>query len=205
MFPDEIYIRRYRLSKADCFPNVDGHHVLMRVWNRTERWRKEYLFSLPDSQARASVFCLQTGTYTISILSLFSDIYTETWARTYAIFLVPNLRMMDVGFLKYTTWANYNKSTYLYMNLLLGLFLSRTQTNIGALLSLKKKQKQKKNTCGLPSWFSGKESAWQCRRHGFQPWSGKIPHAGEHLSSCTTTVEPVLQSQGTATTKAHVL
>ena len=31
MFPDEIYIRRYRLSKADCFPNVDGHHLLMRV------------------------------------------------------------------------------------------------------------------------------------------------------------------------------
>ena len=30
---------------------------------------------------------------------------------------------------------------YLYMNLLLGLFLSRTQTNVGALLSLKKKTK----------------------------------------------------------------
>ena len=201
MFPDEIYIRRYRLSKADCFPNVDGHHVLMSVWNRTERWRKEYLFSLPDSWAGASVFCLQTGTYTISILSLFPDIYIETWARTYAIFLVPNLKMMDMGFLRYTMWANYNKSMYLYMNLLLGLFLSRTQTNVGALLSLKKKNKK---TCGLPWWFSGKESVWQCRRHGFQPWSGKIPHAGEHLSS-RTTAEPVLQSQGTATTKARVL
>ena len=27
--------------------------------------------------------------------------------------------------------------------------------------------------------------------HGFKPWSGKIPHAAEQLSPCTTT-EPVL-------------
>ena len=28
--------------------------------------------------------------------------------------------------------------------------------------------------------------------HGFQPWSGKIPHAGEQLSLCATTTEPAL-------------
>ena len=28
---------------------------------------------------------------------------------------------------------------------------------------------------GLPWWLSGKESACQCRKHGFDPWSGKIP------------------------------
>ena len=28
---------------------------------------------------------------------------------------------------------------------------------------------------GLPTWLSGKESACQCRRHGFDPWVGKIP------------------------------
>ena len=28
-------------------------------------------------------------------------------------------------------------------------------------------------------WLSDKESACQCRRHGFAPWSGKIPHAVE--------------------------
>ena len=28
---------------------------------------------------------------------------------------------------------------------------------------------------GLPRWFSGKESACQCRRHRFNPWVGKIP------------------------------
>ena len=28
---------------------------------------------------------------------------------------------------------------------------------------------------GLPRWFSGKESACQYQRHGFDPWVGKIP------------------------------
>ena len=27
----------------------------------------------------------------------------------------------------------------------------------------------------LPWWLSGKEPACQCRRHGFNPWAGKIP------------------------------
>ena len=27
----------------------------------------------------------------------------------------------------------------------------------------------------LPWWLNGKQSAYQCRRHGFSPWSGKIP------------------------------
>ena len=26
--------------------------------------------------------------------------------------------------------------------------------------------------------------------HGFEPWSGKIPHATEQLSPCATTTEP---------------
>ena len=45
---------------------------------------------------------------------------------------------------------------------------------------------------GLPWGFNGKESAGQCWGHGFDPWSGKIPHAGKNLSPCTTTTEPVL-------------
>ena len=36
---------------------------------------------------------------------------------------------------------------------------------------------------------SGKESASQCRRHRFNPWSRKIPHAMEQLSLCATTTE----------------
>ena len=52
--------------------------------------------------------------------------------------------------------------------------------------------------CGLPWWLSGKESTCQCRRHGSDPWSRKIPHATEQLSPQATTTEPVLQSLGTA-------
>ena len=45
---------------------------------------------------------------------------------------------------------------------------------------------------GLPWWRSGLESSCQCRTHGFEPWSGKIPHVAEQLSPCTTTTELVL-------------
>ena len=52
----------------------------------------------------------------------------------------------------------------------------------------------KQITSGLPWWSNGKESAWQCRRHGFNPWSGKIPHASEQLGLSTATA-PVLRAQ----------
>ena len=39
------------------------------------------------------------------------------------------------------------------------------------------------------SWcFSVWESTCHCRRHGFHPWSGKIPRAVEQLSPCTQTL-----------------
>ena len=47
-----------------------------------------------------------------------------------------------------------------------------------------------KHVLGLPWWRSGWESACQCRGHGFEPWSGKIPHAAEQLGPCATTTEP---------------
>ena len=53
----------------------------------------------------------------------------------------------------------------------------------------------------LPWWLSGKEATYQCRRHRFDPWSRRNPHAAEQLSPCTTTTEPVLQSPGVATTE----
>ena len=43
---------------------------------------------------------------------------------------------------------------------------------------------------GLPWWRSGWESACQCRGHGFEPWSGKIPHAVEQLGPLATITEP---------------
>ena len=42
-----------------------------------------------------------------------------------------------------------------------------------------------------PWWLSGKESASQCGRHRFDPWSGKIPHTLEQLSSCAISTEHV--------------
>ena len=43
---------------------------------------------------------------------------------------------------------------------------------------------------GLPWWCSGWESACQCGGHGFEPWSGKIPHAVERLGPWATITEP---------------
>ena len=60
---------------------------------------------------------------------------------------------------------------------------------------------QLRHNAGLPWWLSDKESACQCRRHRFHPWSGKIPRAPKQQSPCTTTAEPVIQSPGTATTE----
>ena len=39
----------------------------------------------------------------------------------------------------------------------------------------------KKHQSGLPWWLSGKEFACQCRRHGLDPWTRKIPHAAKRL------------------------
>ena len=44
---------------------------------------------------------------------------------------------------------------------------------------------------GLPWWRSGWESACRCRGHGFEPWSGRIPHATEQLGPWATITEPV--------------
>ena len=48
-----------------------------------------------------------------------------------------------------------------------------------------------KATLGLPWWRSSWESACRCRGHGFEPWSGRIPHAAEQLGPWATTTKPV--------------
>ena len=50
------------------------------------------------------------------------------------------------------------------------------------------------SVAGLAWWLSGKEPTCQHRRHGYDPWSGKIPQATQQLSPRTTTTEPALQS-----------
>ena len=49
---------------------------------------------------------------------------------------------------------------------------------------------------GLPSWLCSKESTCQCRRHGSNAQSGKIPRGTEQLSPCATTTEPAIESPG---------
>ena len=59
----------------------------------------------------------------------------------------------------------------------------------------------KRQQPGLPWWVSDKESACQCRGHGFDPWFRKIPHAegqSQLLSPRAATTEarvPVLHSK----------
>ena len=47
----------------------------------------------------------------------------------------------------------------------------------------------KKDTGGFLVVASGKECTCQCGGHGFDPWSGKIPHAFEQRSPCSATRE----------------
>ncbi|KAJ8778854.1 hypothetical protein J1605_013088 [Eschrichtius robustus] len=61
--------------------------------------------------------------------------------------------------------------------------------------------RQKWAGLGLPWWRSSWESTCQCRRHGFDPWSGKIPHAVEQVSLCATAAEPALWSTRTTATE----
>ena len=58
---------------------------------------------------------------------------------------------------------------------------------------------------GLAWWHSRWESACQCRQHGFNPWSRKIPHAVDQLSPCPTTAEPTLYSLCATTVEVCML
>ena len=62
---------------------------------------------------------------------------------------------------------------------------------------------------GLHWWLSGKESSGQCRKYGFDPWSGKIPPAVEEarmpqlLSLCARAWKP--QQEKAPQWEAHTL
>ena len=55
---------------------------------------------------------------------------------------------------------------------------------------------------GASLGLNSKESACQCRRHGFNPWLGKISHAKEQVSPSATTTEPMLYSPPAAATES---
>ena len=65
-----------------------------------------------------------------------------------------------------------------------------------------KKKKKRKNFSGFPWCFCDKESACQCRSHGFNLCSKKIPDDFKQWSPWATATEPVLQSLGAPTTEA---
>ena len=50
--------------------------------------------------------------------------------------------------------------------------------------------KSKMELIGLPWCSSGKESACQCKKHRFNPWSGRIPYTVEHLSPVSQLLSP---------------
>ena len=58
-----------------------------------------------------------------------------------------------------------------------------------------------KTNAGLRRRSRGWESTCQCRGHGFDPWSRKIPHSKGQLSPCATTAEPRLYSLYSTTKK----
>ena len=50
----------------------------------------------------------------------------------------------------------------------------------------------KSSNVGFPGGAVVKNPPANAGEHGFDPWSGKIPHAAEQLSPYTTTTEPAL-------------
>ena len=65
---------------------------------------------------------------------------------------------------------------------------------------------------GLPLWLNWLRICLQCRRPGFNPWSGKVSHAVGQLSLCATVLgpcsracEPKLLNLRTKTTEARAL
>ena len=50
----------------------------------------------------------------------------------------------------------------------------------------------------------GYESAFQCRGHGFDPWSRKIPHIMKWQSQCAPNTEPTHLSLRAATSEVHM-
>ena len=82
-------------------------------------------------------------------------------------------------------WENFQKSTS-YQNQ-----HKKEQKYSKSFVSIFKIELIIKNfLTGLPRWYSGKQSACQCRGHGFDLQPGKISHAIQQLSSYATTAEP---------------
>ena len=66
---------------------------------------------------------------------------------------------------------------------------SLIESQLKRVLAAPSDSKTRKGVSLVAQWI---KSAYQCRGHGFDLWSRKIPHAVEQLSPCAITIEPVL-------------
>ena len=117
------------------------------------------------------------------------------WLGEGGILVWGSLIQEMVGVWALIGWFLYQRQAY--RGVLCYLYLWGSSPSRVSKAQIPEHQKYRK---GLPWWLSGKESPYQCRRYGFNPWSRKIPHTVDQLSPCTATAELVLWSQGAETT-----
>ena len=151
----------------------------------------DWIFWVPTIANRSLNFILRSTPF--DILHMPSEhilhLWTEAWARnslTVPVFSV-------VTHMRKNNFSPGQKSpSPRDQKLLLGIFVKAAvigkvleawwQENILVCLLIK--------AWGFPGGCS-KDSARQWRRHGCDSWSGRISHAEEQLSPCTTTTDPV--------------
>ena len=95
--------------------------------------------------------------------------------------------LLYILFIYYTKTTFFTKKYLLYANKFTvqqTVFQSSTVTTV----------QNMKLPLGLPWYLSSKESTCRCKRHGFNPWPGKIPRAAVQRSPYATTIKPVIQS-----------
>ena len=98
-------------------------------------------------------------------------------------------------------WINLSKGPGISAPQFFCLYNGHTNTSCGVAVTMYMKNLFIINMrYRLPWRSSGWEFACQCKGHGFDPCSGKIPHALVQISPCPVATEPSLQSlQATAT------
>ena len=110
------------------------------------------------------------------------SLYTNVHSSFINICNSPRLETSHISFIDYKVKRIVGHPSMVYESVIKGnkLFIHGNKSE--------KSPSQK--VIGLPWWRSGWESACQCRGHGFEPWSVKIPHAAEQQSPWATTTEP---------------
>ena len=118
----------------------------------------------------------KTNTFKLNYLKAFKSVSSSKIMKKYTSKIWSELRALSLEM--YTPLVTTNLAFY-------WLYKVRPRANGLYTSSFRKvlwRSKTQQSSPGLPWWLSGKESTCQCRRHGFNPWSGKIPHATEQLS-----------------------